>query len=806
MRKKITAPDRQFTRKAGLSWPAFAAIALAAPAAAIAQTTPGKAASHEASGLEEVVVTARRRDENLANVPIAITAISPEQLVERSIRTDSDLQLAVPGLTIRQTQGNNSLTYSIRGQSADTFSNSPSAVVTYLNEVPLTISGASTFFDLESVQVLKGPQGTLFGRNATGGAVLYTTAKPQNELQASLLTRVGNLDLAEVEGMVNVPIVEDKVLLRGAFNSVQRDGYIHNSLNDEDLGETDRQSGRISLAVMPTEKIENITVAQFSNTDSTNTGASYTYSVYQCGDTNKGVALTCGSGLLFSPALDDAFQSPGAWASYLAAHPDAYPAGLPAYVDEQRRLGAYRTKHPGEADHKSDDWMVTNATTFELSDSIRIKNILGASHSQVDSEQPQLGAPFVTILTKNLVTGESGNELDVESLSEELQLHGTALDDALTYIAGVYFQRAETDTLWPQTYFDVSPVLPPSSVTSNFRATNETQAVYAQGSYDLGAFTGVEGLRFTAGARYTWEHVDFEQLAASTYTADAPDQSETYSDPSWELGLEYQATDTLLTYIKTRGSFRSGGFNGAAPPVNADATGGGNMFDSETTQDVEAGLKFRGTVADRPAMLNVAVYQQWIDDVQRVEFPDPDGPGGLASISVTANVPEEEIKGIEVEASIMALSWLELGVSGAYTDAEFTDNAVNLFGNVYSYGPVGDTPEQSGVAYVRIELPTDASVGQISLRGEIYAQSEQYFSNTFDSLGPGTRLDGYELVSARMDWKEILGSKFAAALFGKNLTDEEYFVGGMTLASALGHNAAAVGEPRTYGLELSYEY
>lgn len=807
MNHKNTAVTHfRFNRSAGLYRSAFAAMVLVAPVAALAQAAPGNAAPPQAAALEEVVVTARRRDENLANVPIAITAISPEQLSERSIRTDSDLQLAVPGLTIRQTQGNNSLTYSIRGQSADTFSNSPSAVVTYLNEVPLTISGASTFFDLASVQVLKGPQGTLFGRNATGGAVLYTSAKPADELQASLRTRVGNRDLAEVEGMLNVPLVEDKVLLRGAFNAIERDGYIHNILDDEDLGETDRQSGRISLAVKPNEQLENITMVQFSNTDSTNTGASYTYSVYQCGDTNNGVALTCNAGLLFSPALDAAFQTPGAWASYLAAHPDAYPAGLPAYVDEQRRIGAYRTRHPAGADHESDDWMVTNTTTYELTGDMRLKNIFGASRSQVDSEQPQLGAPFVTILTKNLVTGESGNELDVESYSNELQLQGAALDEALNYIAGLYLQRAQTDTLWPQTYFDVSPVLAPSSVTSNFRATNETQAVYAQGSYDLGGLTGVENLRFTAGARYTWEHVDFEQLGASTYTADAPDQSETYSDPSWELGLEYQATDSLLTYIKTRGSFRSGGFNGAAPPIDADATGGGNIFDSETTQDVEAGLKFRGTVAGRAAMLNVAIYNQWIDDVQRVEFPDPDGAGPVASISVTANVPEEEIKGIEVEASIMALSWLELGVAGAYTDAEFTDNEVNLFGNVYSYGPVGDTPEQSGVAWARIEFPTRDGVGRISLRGEIYAQSEQFFSNTYDSLGPGTRLDGYELLSARLDWKEIVGTKFSAALFGKNLSDEEYFVGGMTLASALGHNAAAVGEPRTYGLELSYDY
>lgn len=97
-------------------------------------------------------------------------------------------------------------------------------------------------------------------------------------------------------------------------------------------------------------------------------------------------------------------------------------------------------------------------------------------------------------------------------------------------------------------------------------------------------------------------------------------------------------------------------------------------------------------------------------------------------------------------------------------------------------------------------------MGDLSLRGEVYGQTAQYFSNTADSIGPGTRLPGYTLLHARLDWADIAGSNFSAALFAKNLTDEAYFVGGMTLAAALGHNAAAVGEPRTYGLEISFKY
>ena len=749
---------------------------------------------------DDIVVTARRRDETLSTVPAAITAFSAEQLVERGIRTDSDLQLAAPGLTIRQTQGNNSLTYSIRGQTADTFSGSPSAVIAYLNEVPLTISGASSFYDLETVQVLKGPQGTLFGRNATGGAVLYTTARPTNAVEGLIRGRLGNLDLREVEGMLNLPLVDDTVLLRGAFDVIRRDGYIHNLLDDTYLGRTKRDGGRATLTIKPTAAISNTTMLQYTRTRGTNTGASYTYSVYGCGETNNGFALTCNAGLLFGPSLDTV-TGPGSWAAYLAAHPQAYAPGLIAYVDEQRRIGPYATRHPAGARHRGDDWIVTNTTEAELGGELTVRNIFGWSKSDVDSEQPQLGAPFVTILTANAAAGESGNEVHVRSISEELQLLGTAADGKLEFIVGGYFQRQRSDTLWPQTYFDVSPILPPAYVTNNFRIRNRTAAAYAQASYAL-----TDTLKATAGLRYTREKVSIAQLPAATYTFGAPDQRNTFSDPSWEAGLEFQASPALFAYLKTRGSFRSGGFNGAAPPVDADATGGGNQFGSEHTQDIEGGLKYHGRAFGRPANLNTAVFVQWIQDVQRVEFPDPDGPGGLASIAVTANVPSARIWGFEAETVIHPVDWLALGGSAAYTNATFTDGNILLFGTPFAYGPVGDTPKVSGTAYAEVAVPLDASYGDVSVRGEVYAQSAQYFSNAADSIAPGTRLPGYALVHARLDWRNVMGTGFSAAVFGKNLTDKAYFVGGMTLAAALGHNAAAVGEPRTYGVELSYRF
>ncbi len=799
MNKQQKPIDNGLRRRVERSCLALAVAAVVAPTGVLAQPSQDQGAAYDDRGLDEVIVTARRRTENLARVPIAITALGADQIVERSIRTDSDLQNAVPGLTIRQTQGNNSLTYSIRGQSADTFSGSPSAVISYMNEVPMTISGASTFYDLESIQVLKGPQGTLFGRNTTGGAVLYTSAKPTDELEGRLKFRAGNLDLREVEGMLNVPLVDDTVLLRVAFNKLNRDGYIRNLVTDAKHGEDDRESARISLTIAPNDRFENTSVVSYSRVDSINTGASYTYSVYGPGETNNGFPLNSSAGFLYGPLMDVAFGFEGAWAGYLAANPQAYAPGLIAYVDEQRRLGHYRTQHLGDARHKGRDWIFTNTTTYELTDNLQLKNILGASSARTDSEQPALGAPFRVFVTQNVDTGKSGNETEVDSLSNEIQLSGDAFNGDLTYIVGLYLERAESKTLWPQTYFDLAPWAPPVTATNHFRIKTDTDALYAQGTYSL-----TPDLRMTAGLRYTQEDVSIRQLSQADAFG-APGQSETFKEPSWEVGLEYDISDELFGYLKTRGSFRSGGFNGSAPPVDTDATGGGNKFDAEKTHDVEAGLKYAGLVLDRPATMSLAIYKQWIKDVQRIEFPNPPDPD-IQSIAVTANVPKMEVEGVELEASIMPSDWLQIGFVGAYTKAKFTSGEVELFGTQFSYSPVANTPKHTGVLWAQVQLPTDGHVGDIRMRGEVYSQSSMYFSNTFNSIAPGTKLPGYELVNARIDWNDMMGTQLSSALFARNLLDKKHFVGGMPLGASLGHNAAAVGEPRTFGVELTFNF
>src|SRR3984893_14704913 len=232
---------------------AIAIQAFLSQGAAMAQVTQTASAGGDTTGIEEITVTAQRRTESLSRTPITVEVLKPDDLEKQAIVSESDLQSAVPGLLVRAGATVNPLNYSIRGQTVDVNSSSQSSVLPYFNEVQVgggsSKGGASatSFYDLESVQVLKGPQGTLFGRNSTGGAVLFQTAKPTNEFTGYLSASAGNYALRQAEGAINVPIVQDKVLLRVAAFTERHDGYQFNLFDGRRLGDVRRDNVRATL-------------------------------------------------------------------------------------------------------------------------------------------------------------------------------------------------------------------------------------------------------------------------------------------------------------------------------------------------------------------------------------------------------------------------------------------------------------------------------------------------------------------------------------------------------------------------------
>jgi iron complex outermembrane receptor protein len=769
-------------------------------------TTPGQpTATPEIGGspdstLEEVVVTARRRSENLERVPVAVSALGPAQLAEREVREQSDLQTAVPGLTVVETENNNQLNYSLRGQSIDAFSGSRPAVLTYVDDVQVTNQSAGSLYDLDSVQVLKGPQRTLFGRNVTGGAILFNTAKPTNQTDGFLTASVGNYGFQEIQGAVNVPLVDDKVLLRLAGDIDDRNGFQRNLFNGDEYGAQHRHSLRATLTFRPADQLENTSVIEYDSSAGNNVSPEG-YSAYACGSSHNGVPLATQAGCFYSPGLDQVLGIPGAWNAYLAAHPQAPSGGLVAFINQQRAMGPWVIDTDDPNSHYGHNFYAANTTTYDLTDTLRLKNIAGYANSYSKDEQDNDGTPY-GIQEQSNGRGSVGNIASTDQGSDEFQILGKALNDKLSYVAGVYYAIEVDENLNPLDVFDLTPVLPPPTPqNTDYRTSSHTEAGYAQGTYDLSQLTGVNGLSFTGGYRYSWEQEHINPLPMSLYSAYQP-ESKSFSDPSWQVGMEYQVNANLLLYVESRDSWRSGGFNGAAPPVLAVAAGGGNLFLPETTHDVEVGEKFQGDILGKPTTLNVALFNQWIDNVQRAVYLSING---IIS-AVTANVPHAVVRGIEVDGRTSLTRWLDIGGNAAATDAEYTSPTIDLFSQGFTFGPYGDTPKRSGSVFARVRLPVADGIGTMYLRGEVYAQTGVYFTNLGGTSNPGALLPGYHLLNFRYEWENLGRQNITLGAFVKNATNTPYYVGGTATGAAFGLNNAIPGEPRTFGIELGYRF
>jgi len=769
-----------------LAAPVFAADA-ASPAGADAATAGSSAGAESGSGLDEIVVTARRREESLERVPIAITAFGSQQLDERQIHTEADLQSATPGLTIRQTSSQNQFNYSIRGQSVDAFSGSSPGVLPYVDDLQISATTATAFFDLQSVQVLKGPQGTLFGRNATGGAVLYETQKPTDDFGGYISSRLGNFDDQELEGALNLPLIGDKVLLRISGLTESSRGFVHNLYDGAWLGGDAKSVGRIALTVKPIDGLVSTTTYQYGHFGGTNV-PSELYSVNACGSSNNGIPLLSASACLYNPAF------PG-WAAFLAAHPKAFPGGVTAFVGYQNSLGPWNASLDSPQEHEARAEYFVNNTSYEFSPETTLKNIIGFTRSH-SAEQTDFDGTNYPIFGEGTPTDPSAEFFFTNQFSDELHLEGKAFDSRLDYIVGAYgsFERDESD--FPLFAFAVPPAVPATLFHYHWRIIDQSQALFTQESFDLGS-----GFSVTAGYRQTWETTGIRQLENSVFGG-APSEQQTASKPSWTLGLQYQINTDLMVYTATRGSWRTGGYNGTAPAADDYASGGGNKFKPETTKDVELGLKYAGSIDAMPVRLNVAAYNQWVDDIQRTAYLILDG----SPLAITVNVPTAEITGFEADGEIRPTSWLQLGASVSYADARYTNSTVSYFANTLQFGPYADTPRWTGNVFGQVHEALPNNLGEAALRADYYLQSAQFFSNLEATINPGTELSSYKLLNMYLTWDKISGTGLQASLYGRNLLNEEYYVGGIPQGADLGLNQVQPGRPRMYGIELKYSF
>ena len=743
------------------------------------------AAAVDEGGSGEIVVTAQRRSEALEKTPVAVSVVSSETLQRQAITSERDLQFAAPGLTVRASQNDNTLNYSLRGQTVDTYTSSLPSVLPYVNEVQVGGAGQTAFFDLQSVQVLKGPQGTLFGRNSTGGAVLFTTAKPTEELTGYGALRYGRFNDVQAEGAISGPLVADKVLVRVAGSYRNRDGYQHNLYYNTDLGKVDRLGLRFSLSINPHGPFSNDLVVDFFHAGGSNISPVVSYVV---------------------PVADNVPGNPFV--------PDnVYFPDLVAFGEAQKARGPYTVDVDSLSKHRTRKWIISNVSTMELNDSTKIKNILGYVNVTYFDAGDIDGTRFGIDGRGNADTGAFGGDGKIKQVSDEFQLLGNLMDGGLEYVTGIYYSNSKEHLI--NTSFILNGLGVPAQINAG-TTTSKSIAGYAQATLD----TGLAGLKVTAGVRYTSEKVSFDRDANDQWTitgnpANAPfyadgrfitEQKDTFKKVSWNFGLQDQVTPDLLLYANTRRSFRSGGFNFHAPPTPGFANTSGGEFRPEIATDVEVGAKFKSNAAGMPIRLNLAVYNMWVKNVQRANYVAIYG----ALAGITVNVPKAKITGFELDGSIKPADWLTLGGNLNYTDARFTSNQVAVLGtgggtSFAAFDTYPDTPKWSGAAYADITVPVSDG-WNATAHGDVYRQTSNYYSSTGRSLNPGTKISGYTLANFRLGVEQSSDKGWALSALLKNAFKKTYYSGGVGFASLFALNVVVPGEPRTFLLEARYRF
>jgi iron complex outermembrane receptor protein len=753
-----------------------AAILSGLAAQAVPMAAPVFAAEAQ-RGLEEIIVTSRRTEEALQDVPLSITALSQDAIERSSMQNFADLQRTIPSLNMVPSTGRKtSMNFSIRGQrvSEITTTVDPS-VGLYMAEVPVARpQGAAItgFLDVGSVEVLKGPQGTLFGRNTTGGAIIVTPNAPEDEFGGSVGLGLGDYNREKVDLMLNAPIT-DKAAARIALTSGKRDGVLKNRTPGlPDTYDEDYIAGRGSFRWHLTDALSTTFYGDY----------------LKANDNGGAVVLTA-----VNPAL------PGG-------------ALLQNALARQKSADFFSNESSFDGWGRNEIWGVSNTTTYEINDNLSLKNVLGYRQGDTSDRNDFDGA--VELALGGL------REYNGHQISEELQLQGDF--DRLTWTTGLFWFKEEGEDFsytWNRTQ---RPTPTSQGTVSGGDSTNTSYSVFGQGTYAL-----TDALNLTVGLRWTKDKRELDATAFSLLalpavtcqlfavdvgTATVPGcvlpLSKSFSSPTWNVSLDYKLDEDQLVYVATRRGYRTGGFS-ARPSRPLQA----KPFDPETVTDYEIGYKGDMELAGRPLRLNAAAFYADYEDVQRsVNYFDAQTQ---RSFNLTRNAANATVWGGELEVTWLPTDSLEFALFYGRIHARFdeaeADNAtgtakVDLSGNRFA-----TTPEHKGGLTARYQLPFGGDVGEFSVQASAVIQSEIWTdaTNRFDGTNteiPGTRQSGYTVYDARIDWDKVFGQNMRISLWGKNLTDTEYFTGGNTQYNTLGFNQSAIGEPRTYGVDVKYNF
>ena len=757
---------------------------------ALAETEVATSAE-SGGGLTEIVVTARRRAEALEDVPVAVTAFTQQTLTARSITSAFDLNRAVPGLTVNADSGNGGLPdFSIRGKGQN-YGAAAGSVETYFAEVPLSPpfqmpTLPPQFFDLQSLQVLKGPQGTLFGRSTTGGAVVIVPQAPTDQFGGYARLQGGTYGDFQAEAAVNLPIDGDKIDLRLAGFEWQRNGYMHTNagvidaatfkaLPAQTYDNQDVTEFRGTLLVRPVEGLENSTLLTF-HTD--------------------GNRATAGAGLniigLGQPNGLGAFYTPGYGTRY---------SNLDVNLSRPH----------------SSVWAVINTTTYKVVEDLTLKNIFGYINARGYTDQPQdsdgTGVAAIAIDGQTVP-----RPLKNRQTTDEFQLQGLSFDGRMQWIVGgLVDQTREPGGLTDINIYQWTREFG-NSVTGFVQ-----NDINSYGAYVSGIFKITDRINLSGGYRHSWDDVMFGS-AAQTGFGTIPGVGGIVTSPlsyyeqksqgnTYNVSLDYHPVNGVMVYGGYRRGYKRGGFN----PSQRDPALA--SFKPETVDDYSIGLKTDFSVGDMQGQFNIEGYYDFYKGMQESYLSA--SATGLST--VTTNVPKTTFRGFDMDFLLKPSAWLTLSGSYSLIDAYITEwpdtslpgSTVDLALNPVPYvsrNKVTFTPKVHGA------LPN--GLGELSLApsvnyqdkfyaplGRVLPAAEAMVLGQFDTIAHGGGLNpGYTTVDVRAEWNHINGSAFDAAFNVTNLTNRVYFLGNTGNTLNLGGQGNALGPPRLFSADLSCKF
>ncbi|WP_133164377.1 TonB-dependent receptor [Solimonas fluminis] len=798
--------------------------------------------------IEEVVVTAQRREESAQDVPISITVFDGKQLANANITNSADLAVYTPSLSTNNRFGADNATFSIRGFTQEL--RTTASVATYMAEVVAPRgqssqtsgdgAGPGVMFDLANVQVLKGPQGTLFGRNTTGGAVLLVPNRPKDEFEGYVELSGGEWGMFRQQGVVNLPVTEN-FKVRLGIDRNERDGHLNNitRIGTDALGSVDYISGRLSTLWNISDSVENYTILSYIDSQSTG----YSAQLYACNaDYLTGDFFGAFSGLLHYPACADQLARQKA-------------TGQDGFYDVVSTIASPMTNIKEKR--------LINTLTWDISDDVTLKNILAYAHLHTENGSDIFGTQFrynVPLLNiprnpltellgiagpvsldpnpnREFKTGVSVPNPDIPVTSQEtyvgeLQLQGNSFEGALEWQGGVYWENSRPDGYSgnnsagliscnmaslegdPSGFDCYDPLFGAVGgvLVQQYKTEYLNRAVYTQGTWHFN-----DQWSATGGLRYTWDHTEgygiktsYRWLLAAPLGANEQIVTPEVSSkaPTGLLEVDWKPFEGQMVYAKYVRGYRQGSVILAADP-------GVDTFEPEKVDTYELGIKtqFGGPV---PGRFNLSVfYNDFTNQQLQLGYISRDS----LQTTTIVNAGKSRIAGIEGEAFFQPHDRVTFALSFSLLDTELLEQEdltekVRAAGgelagaSVTPIAEVGDelpyAPDQTYVGSLNWRLPVSESLGEMDL-GATYSYIGQQRSAA-SSSGPYGMLDAFSLLNLNFTWGRIFNSPMDLVVFGTNVLDEEYVTYTSGTYKLLAYESRMLGMPRMVGARLKYNF